>query len=90
MSGDTTLSILRRLIDAGQGNLPTAVAEAILAISFSDADQLRLGELAEKSNGGILNSVEAAEYDGYIAAADLLSLWKSKARESLKQRISAA
>jgi hypothetical protein len=90
MVGETTLSILRRLIDSGQGNLAHGVAQAVLQISFTDADQGRMSELASKSERGSLSPQEAEEYDGHIAAADLLSLWKSKARLSLKQHPSAA
>jgi hypothetical protein len=90
MSGDTAITILRRLLDSGSGDLPAAAAEAVLHIRFNDADQARLQELASKSNEGTLAPEEAEEYDGYIAAADLLSLWKSKARLSLKQHPSAA
>jgi hypothetical protein len=90
MAGETTLSILRRLIDAGQGHLSAGAAEAVLQIRFADSDQTRMAELASKSNRGELSAEEAEEYDGYIGAADLLSLWKSKARLSLKQHPSAA
>jgi hypothetical protein len=90
MPGDTGISIFRRLIESGQGTLAPAMAEAILGIKFAESDQSRMNELASKSNDGTLTPGEAAEYDGYIAAADLLSLWKSKARLVLKQRTSAA
>ena len=70
MRGETTLSILRRLIDCGQENLPRGAAEAVLKINFTDADQTRMCELASKSNRGELAPDEAEEYDGYIAAAD--------------------
>jgi len=49
-----------------------------------------MSELAAKSNEGTLTAVEAGEYDGYIAAADLISIWKSKARLSMRQHPSAA
>lgn len=49
-----------------------------------------MSELAAKSNSGILTPPEADEYDAYIAAADWLSLWKSKARLALKHHSSAA
>jgi hypothetical protein len=90
MPGETVISILRRLIDSEQGDLSPAAAEAILRFRFADSDQARIGELAIKSNLGSLTPAETEEYDGYIAAADLLSLWKSKARASLKQHPSAA
>lgn len=90
MRGETALSILQRLIDPGRGNLSSAAAEAILQMCFADADQARMAALAAKSTQGTLTQAEADEYDGYIAAADLLSLWKSKARLSLQQHPSAA
>jgi hypothetical protein len=90
MSGDTVISIFRRLIDATGGDLPAAAAEAVLQIRLADNDQARIGDLAAKSTEGTLTPAEAEEYDGYIAAADVLSLWKSKARLSLKRQPSAA
>jgi len=90
MSGDTAISILRRLIDATGGELSSAAAEAVLQFRMADSDKVRIGELAAKSTEGTLAPAEAEEYDGYIAAADLLSLWKSKARLSLKRQPSAA
>ncbi len=90
MPGETIISILRRLIDTGQGTLTPAAAEAVLHFRFTDSDQARMSELASKCGQGNLSPAEAEEYDGYIAAADLLSLWKSKARLSLGQRTTAA
>ena len=57
---------------------------------LADSDQQRMQELGRKSNDGTLSEQEAAEYDSYIAAADFLSLMKSKARRSLKLRPSTA
>ena len=88
--GETTIAILRRVIDFNHGDLSPALAEAVLRIKFAESDQSRLGELAVKCNQGNLTSDEADEYDCYIAAADLLSLWKSKARSALKPHSSAA
>ena len=88
--GETVVSILRRLIDAGQGDLPPEAARAVLQLRFAESDHHRMSELAARSNRGALTAAESDEYDAYIAAADLLSLWKSKARVSLKQHTSAA
>ncbi|HET6251876.1 MAG TPA: hypothetical protein VFE47_29595 [Tepidisphaeraceae bacterium] len=90
MAGDTIVSILQRLIDAGDGAVSPAAAKAILEMRFCDADQLRVRELASHSNAGTLTPEEAAEYDSYLAADDLLSLWHSKARIFLKNHPSAA
>jgi len=90
MVGDDMFSILQRLIDPEQGNLSAAAAEAVLQLQFSESDQARMTELAAKSNEGILTPAEGGEYDGYIVAADVLSIWKSKARLSMRQHPSAA
>jgi hypothetical protein len=89
--GDSALSILRRLLDSQTGDaLSPAAAEAVLHLQLADADQARMSELAAKSNEGTLTPAEADEYDAYIAAADWLSLWKSKARLAIKQHTTAA
>jgi hypothetical protein len=90
MVGDTIVSILRRLIDVGQGALSPDAARSILQIEFSEADQARVRELAARSNTGVMTPQEAAEYDSFLAADDVLSLWQSKARRSLKNHPSAA
>ena len=90
MVGDTIVSILQRLIEAGDGALSPAAAKSILQIQFPEADQARVRELAARSAQGILTPEEAAEYDSYIAADDVLSLWQSKARLFLKGHPSAA
>lgn len=90
MRDDAALSILRRLIDCGQEGISPGAAEAVLHLGLTDSDNARMKELAEKSNLGTLTCQEGDEYDGYIAVADLLSLWKSKARLALSHRPSAA
>ena len=90
MRGETVLAIIRRLIDFNQGELSPVLAQAVLQIHFAESDQNRMRELAAKCNEGQLAADEADEYDGYIAAADLLSLWQSKARLALKPHTSAA
>jgi hypothetical protein len=84
MQGENTIAILRRLIDAGTGSINPATAKAILDFHLSDADQSRMDELAAKNTVGSLTPAELDEYDAYIAAADLLSLWKSQARLALR------
>jgi hypothetical protein len=90
VTGDTIVSILQRLIEAGQGSLSPAAAQTILQIHFGDADQARVRELASRSNDGTLTVEEAVEYDSYLAADEVLSLWQSKARLFLKNHSSAA
>lgn len=89
MCGDTIISILRRFIDTEMGELSPAMAEAALSIRFPESDQARMSELAAIGNSRELTGDEAAEYDSYIAAADLLSLWKSQARRFRRKAIMA-
>jgi hypothetical protein len=89
MRGESGMSIFRRLIESASGNLSPGAVEAILRLRFPEADQARVEELAAKSNQGSLTPTEAEEYDGYIAAADILSVWKSKARLSQTQHSTA-
>jgi len=90
MAQESTLAILRRLIDASQANLSKGAAEAVLQIQLTESDQARMTDLAARSNSGALTPEEGEEYDRYIEVADLLSVWKSHARRSLKQNSSAA
>jgi hypothetical protein len=90
MSGDSAVSILRRLIDPSRADFNPAAAEAVLQIEFGAEDQARVAELAVKCTSGTLSGDEAAEYDNYVAAADFLALLKSRARLSLKHHSSAA
>jgi hypothetical protein len=90
MNGEALINILERLLDSSQEDLSPAAAEAVLKLDLSSEDQSRITQLAEMSNHGTLSESDASEYDALIAAADFLSLWKSKARLSLKRQNSAA
>lgn len=47
--------------------------------------QERVRDLGEKSNCGELTDDEKAEYEGYVAVGNLLSLLKSRARLLLRR-----
>jgi hypothetical protein len=89
MQGDTLIAILSRLVASSADSLSPAAAQAVLQLRFSASDQQRVSELAAKSNEGELTPEEATEYDEYINAGDLLTLWKANARLALKQNPSA-
>jgi hypothetical protein len=90
MRGENTMAILERLLDPASGTLSAKTAKEVLDLTFPESDQKRLEELADKSTAGTLTAEEGKEYDGYIEAADFLSLLQSKARLSLKQHTPAA
>jgi hypothetical protein len=66
------------------------VAHRILQVNYSEADHLRMAELASKSNEGTLSNEEREELETYVEVGDLLSLLQSKARSYLKKHSPAA
>jgi hypothetical protein len=60
-------------------------AEAVLSMEFTEADQERMRELAEKNNQGTLTEDERAEMEGYRRVGTFLGLMQSKARLLLKK-----
>lgn len=89
MPGETAIFIRSRWIELSHGDVPIAAAEAVLKIRVPDTDQERFALFADKSNRGTLTADEAEEYDALISAAELLTLWKSKARIALAKRNAA-
>ena len=49
--------------------------------------QVRLDELAEKSNEGTLTQEETEEYETYVRVGSVLNLLKAKARQALSQNL---
>jgi hypothetical protein len=67
--------------------MPPALAERILEMDFPEADAVRLEELNEKANEGLLNADEELELEAYIDIGNLLAVWQSKARQSLRNAV---
>lgn len=78
--------ILRRAIEPERPTLSAAAARALLAIDFSPTDKSRMRDLAARARACALTAAEQAEIDTYGRVGSLLSILRSKARRSLKQR----
>jgi hypothetical protein len=78
------VAIFGRLLGKQQGLAPDA-ARSLLRIGFLPADRVRMRVLAAKARDGTLTPAEQAEVEGYERVGHLLSLLKSKARQSLHQ-----
>ncbi len=61
-----------------------ALAERILEMNFPESDAARAEELSDKANEGSLSTDEEAELETYVHVGDLLAVWQSKARQSLR------
>ena len=83
-------SALERIVQPGQGSLPTDVAEYILQLDFPPEDHARYLELSAKVQTGTLTDEETAQLDDLLLANNVLTILRSKARASLNRRSPAA
>jgi hypothetical protein len=80
-------AIWDRLLEPDKPILSPSSAKVILSIEFSGADKQRMRELASKARAGTLAPNEEDEIDIYGRVGSVLSIWKSKARKSLKKTV---
>jgi hypothetical protein len=85
-AGTSEVAIFSRVLEADRANLSPAAARAILALGFSPADQDRMRQLSARAREGTLTPDEQTEINNYERVGHILSLMKSKARRSLKNR----
>jgi len=84
MVANSQSAIWLRLIRPERGDLAPEAAHSILRLQFSPGDEERIAELVMKAQQGDLSAAEEAEAQEYAKAADVLSLFHSKARRSLQ------
>jgi hypothetical protein len=84
--GENEVTILARVLGNGQDRLSAQWARQLLALRFSERDEARMNELAERNNRGTLSAAEKDELLGYAKAGCLLGILHSKARRALKAR----
>jgi hypothetical protein len=82
----TLASALDRVLDPLLSTLTPELAEKVVAHRADDQLQARLDELAEKSNEGSLTPGETAEYDAYLRALTMVSVFQTRARAILHSR----
>ena len=85
-SNANEVTILARVLGNGQDPLPADWARHLLAMKFSEHDQDRMNELAERNGLGSLSDSEHEELIGYAKAGCLLGILHSKARLTLKKK----
>ena len=82
-SSVSEMAILRRIVDAEQSDFTKEPAQAILRLSFSAADRVRMNALAAKNQAGELTADEEEELTNYIRVGQTLGILQSKARRAL-------
>lgn len=78
------MAILRRVVNPDEPFFSLEAANAILQLTFSAADRLRMDRLASRNREGKLKPAEVEVLDNYIRVGQTLGILHSKARQSLK------
>jgi hypothetical protein len=78
------IAILGRVLSNGKDFAP-ALARHLLELGFSEADNKRVNDLAERNQRGGLSRKEQAELRGFANAGCLLGILHAKARRALKK-----
>jgi hypothetical protein len=89
LSADTEAAIWLRILHP-DGKLPPDAARAILQLSFPQSEKDCMHELSAKARAGTLTPDEEEKMDAYERAGALLSILKSKARQTLKKTAGAS
>ncbi|MCH8045795.1 MAG: hypothetical protein IID44_18950 [Planctomycetes bacterium] len=77
------IEIFSRLFQPENANLTADASRSLLAVEFTEVDQQRMHELADKAQQGCLSEREQDEADSYSFVGNVLGILKSKARRSL-------
>ena len=77
-------AIWSRVIGPEKNGLSPEAARSLLELGFSEQDQSRMNDLAQKNQEGLLTAAERQELESYVKVGDVLSLLHLKARKSLK------
>jgi hypothetical protein len=77
-------SFMDRVLDPLAACLNREAALSILDLRIDPEIQARVEILAERANEGTLTADERAEYLSYVEAADVLAIFKLKAKHHLE------
>lgn len=83
MSTTLETAVLDEILDPVSRCLTPDVARLLVELRASPATQLRIDELADKCNEGLLTPDERSLYESYVQAIDFVSVLQSKARRLL-------
>jgi hypothetical protein len=83
MALDDLTQVLDRFLDPVLRSLTPESAKRLLDVRANASDQMRMDELADRCNEGLLTSDERSEYEAYVAAASLIAALQARARATL-------
>jgi hypothetical protein len=76
--------IFSEVLEGGTGSFDPDAARAVLRLRFSDGQQQRMLELADRHNRGDLHAEEVEELAAFRRVGNLLALLQGKARLALR------
>jgi len=79
----TMMTIMEHVIEPKRGDMGKDLAKQVLSWRFTDEDQARYAQLAERAQEGLLTAEEQRELDDFLQVNSFLTVMKSKARRSL-------
>jgi hypothetical protein len=80
------VAIFGRILANGRRELSPSLARYVLGLGFSEEDQSRMADLAERNQDGSLSPEEHDELMNFVQAGHLLALLHAKARKALKNK----
>ncbi len=83
---ESELAILSRVIGPENPEIPSPLARMILKWQFPESDRRRMHDLLDKAKRGALSDAEKEQANRYERVGHLISILKSKSRQSLKPR----
>jgi hypothetical protein len=86
LTGASDIAVFSRLLTNAKREMSPQLARYVLGLGFTDADQARMQELAEKNQAGSLRPNERDELFSYVKAGHLLAILHSQARKALKKK----
>jgi hypothetical protein len=78
--------IFARILDNAPKQMSKALARHVLTLGFSDADQARMLDLAERNQDDLLSPAEHRELFRLVRATHFLALLHVRARRVLKMK----
>ena len=76
--------VIDQLLDSK--SFTPAIAKELIKLKFDPATEIRLEQLAEKSNEGSLSSAERSEYESIVQAFDIIGVLRGQAQSILSRR----
>jgi hypothetical protein len=86
MSNKSEAAIFGRILSNSNGEMSQDLARYILTLGFSESDQYRMEELAQRNQDNTLSTLEHQELMNFVRTGHILALLHSKARKSLGKR----